>query len=154
MDTSLPALMARIREIQSRMQELQGMASRGISPAADRGNTSSQGPEGPDTAVPPAAPAAEAGGTEASDGATAGGDFSALLEEALGVLGRDSGVTGTEDVRGAVDLMSSALSSLSSLTDSGEDGDSDFLMSRDNLSRLTDLERVLRGRLDDSTLGE
>jgi hypothetical protein len=111
MDTNISALMARIREIQSRIREIQGMTARG-----------------PESAVPPAAPSVS-DGTEAADAAASGTEFSAILEEALGLLGQD----GTTGAAGTGDLMSSALNGLSS---------------------LTDLERVLRGTLDDSTYEE
>ena len=147
MDRSISALMARIQEIQSRIREIQGMTSRGLPSASGVG--------GPESAVPPAVPSLT-DGTEAVDAASSKNEFSALLDEALTLLGREGTTDSPEagDVSGAMDLMSSALNSLSSLTGTDEEEESGILMSRENLSRLTDLERVLRGTLDDSTFGK
>jgi hypothetical protein len=154
MDTNLTALMARIEEIRTRIQEIQGMAARGGSSGGVKPGSAGGGLSGPDAAVPPASPTTRSGGPETSrrttaaeTAADAGADFSGLLEQALDVLGQGSGAAGAGDVDGAMDLMSSALNSLSSLNGSGEE-ESDILMSRESLTRLTDLERVLRGTLD------
>lgn len=136
MDTNISALMARIQEIRTRMQELQGLTAAGMSARGAKTGDAAAG----------------SGGTESYKSS----GFSDLLEQALGELGStgSSGIAGVGDITGAMDLMSSALNSLTASADSEEDEESGFLMSTESLSRLTELERVLRRNLDDSTSGE